>query len=101
VLSGGTPESCCGALRAGDTARFQAVPGIGKRTAERIVVELREKAGVTPDEDDGPIVVRRATTRARSRATACSSSDSTRARPTRCCVDAAGDSAEAAALGGR
>ncbi len=38
----------------------QAVPGIGKRTAERIVVELREKAGVTPDEDDGPIVVRRA-----------------------------------------
>ena len=24
-------------------ARFQAVPGIGKRTAERIIVELREK----------------------------------------------------------
>ena len=31
------------ALAAGDVARLQAVPGIGKRTAERIVVELREK----------------------------------------------------------
>jgi Holliday junction DNA helicase RuvA len=59
VLSGGTPRELLRALAAGDAARFQAVPGIGKRTAERIVVELREKAGVTPDEDDGPIVVRR------------------------------------------
>jgi holliday junction DNA helicase RuvA len=31
------------AVAAGDTARLQAVPGIGKRTAERIIVELREK----------------------------------------------------------
>ena len=60
VLSGGTPRELLRALAAGDTGRFQAVPGIGKRTAERIVVELREKAGVTPDADDGPIVVRRA-----------------------------------------
>jgi holliday junction DNA helicase RuvA len=50
VLSGAPPRELLGALAAGDTARFQAVPGIGKRTAERIVVELREKAGVTlPD----------------------------------------------------
>jgi Holliday junction DNA helicase RuvA len=34
------------------------VPGIGKRTAERIVVELREKVGV-PDTDE-PIVITRA-----------------------------------------
>jgi holliday junction DNA helicase RuvA len=60
VLSGGTPRELLRALAAGDVARFQAVPGIGKRTAERIVVELREKAGVTPDEDGEPIVVRRA-----------------------------------------
>jgi holliday junction DNA helicase RuvA len=58
VLSGGTPRELLSALAGGDAARFQAVPGIGKRTAERIVVELREKAGVPPD-DDGPIVVRR------------------------------------------
>jgi holliday junction DNA helicase RuvA len=43
VLSGGPPRELLAALAAGDTGRFQAVPGIGKRTAERIVVELREK----------------------------------------------------------
>jgi Holliday junction DNA helicase RuvA len=46
VLSGGTPRELLTALAAGDAARFQAVPGIGKRTAERIIVELREKVGV-------------------------------------------------------
>src|SRR5205823_1998142 len=46
VLSGGPPRELLAALAAGDAARFQAVPGIGKRTAERIVVELREKVGV-------------------------------------------------------
>ncbi len=43
VLSAGAPRELLGALAAGDAARFQAVPGIGKRTAERIIVELREK----------------------------------------------------------
>jgi holliday junction DNA helicase RuvA len=51
VLSGAPPRELLAALAAGDTARFQAVPGIGKRTAERIVVELREKAGVSLPED--------------------------------------------------
>jgi holliday junction DNA helicase RuvA len=46
VLSGGTPRELISALAAGDAARFQAVPGIGKRTAERIIVELREKVEV-------------------------------------------------------
>ncbi len=50
VLSAGTPTELIGALAAGDAARFQAVPGIGKRTAERIIVELREKVGA----DSGP-----------------------------------------------
>jgi holliday junction DNA helicase RuvA len=45
VLSGGPPRELLGAIAAGDSARFQAVPGIGKRTAERIIVELREKVG--------------------------------------------------------
>jgi len=43
VLSGGTPRELINAMASGDSARFQAVPGIGKRTAERIIVELREK----------------------------------------------------------
>src|SRR3712207_4912249 len=43
VLSGGTTRELLTAIANGDSARFQAVPGIGKRTAERIIVELREK----------------------------------------------------------
>jgi holliday junction DNA helicase RuvA len=43
VLSAGRPRELVAALATGDAARFQAVPGIGKRTAERIIVELREK----------------------------------------------------------
>jgi holliday junction DNA helicase RuvA len=43
VLSGGSPRELTNAMAAGDSGRFQAVPGIGKRTAERIIVELREK----------------------------------------------------------
>ena len=58
VLSGGPPRELLGAVAAGDTARLQAVPGIGKRTAERIVVELREKVGVPAGDDE--IVITRA-----------------------------------------
>jgi holliday junction DNA helicase RuvA len=43
VLSGGASRELLRAIAAGDAKRFQAVPGIGKRTAERIIVELREK----------------------------------------------------------
>src|ERR1700759_4037051 len=47
VLSGAPPRELLATLAAGDTGRLQAVPGIGKRTAERIVVELREKVADT------------------------------------------------------
>jgi len=57
VLSGGPPREMLGAIAAGDAKRFQAVPGIGKRTAERIIVELREKVGATVSDD--PIVITR------------------------------------------
>ena len=49
VLSGGPPRELLKAVAAGDTARLQAAPGVGKRTAERIIVELREKVGATDD----------------------------------------------------
>jgi Holliday junction DNA helicase RuvA len=56
VLSGGSASELTAAIAAGDAPRFQAVPGIGKRTAERIIVELREKvAGAVAEQ----IVVRR------------------------------------------
>ncbi len=43
VLSGGPARELLRAIAAGDAKRFQAAPGIGKRTAERIIVELRDK----------------------------------------------------------
>jgi holliday junction DNA helicase RuvA len=43
VLSGSSPGEIGKAIAAGDAKRFQVVPGVGKRTAERIIVELREK----------------------------------------------------------
>jgi Holliday junction DNA helicase RuvA len=62
VLSGGSPRELTAAIAAGDAARFQAVPGIGKRTAERIIVELREKVVVDGAEQArGPIAARRGT----------------------------------------
>jgi len=45
VLGGGSVGELSTAIASGDAARFQAVPGVGKRTAERIIVELREKVG--------------------------------------------------------
>ncbi len=51
VLSGGPPRELLSALAAGDAPRLRAVPGIGKRTAERIIVELREKVGATDPEE--------------------------------------------------
>jgi Holliday junction DNA helicase RuvA len=66
VLSGGTTRELLNAIASGDSARFQAVPGIGKRTAERIIVELREKvAGAAPTDDivitrsDDPVALAR------------------------------------------
>lgn len=50
ALSGGTTGELLRALAAGDSKRFQAVPGIGKRTAERIIVELRERVAGELDE---------------------------------------------------
>ena len=54
VLSGGSLRELLRAIAAGDSKRFQAVPGVGKRTAERIIVELREKvAGEIEGDADG------------------------------------------------
>ncbi len=59
VLSGGPPRELVRAIAAADTARFQAVPGIGKRTAERIVAELRPKVDLGGAAD--PITITRTT----------------------------------------
>ncbi len=46
ILSGGSPRELRRAIALGDHKRFQAVPGVGKRTAERVIVELKERMGV-------------------------------------------------------
>jgi Holliday junction DNA helicase RuvA len=47
VLSGLPPEDLVEAITAGDAARLSGIPGIGKKTASRMIVELK---GMLPDE---------------------------------------------------
>ncbi|MGE5281306.1 MAG: Holliday junction branch migration protein RuvA [Chloroflexota bacterium] len=51
TLSGGPARELLRAIASGDAKRFQAVPGIGKRTSERIIVELREKVAGALEEE--------------------------------------------------
>ncbi len=43
ILSGMPVDEMTGAIRSGDLARLTRIPGIGKKTAERMVLELRDK----------------------------------------------------------
>jgi Holliday junction DNA helicase RuvA len=53
VLSGISAERLVGAIRGGDHATLTKIPGIGKKTAERVVLELKDKlddmAGYAPE----------------------------------------------------
>ncbi|MCS7079138.1 MAG: Holliday junction branch migration protein RuvA [Chloracidobacterium sp.] len=64
LLSGFTPPDLAQAIAVGDGRRLSGVPGIGKKTAERIIVELRDKlpaldlppsATPTPADGDEPL----------------------------------------------
>lgn len=44
ILSGIGPEEFLNAVATADSLRLQSIPGVGKKTAERIVLELKEKA---------------------------------------------------------
>ena len=64
VLSGIEPQEFIRAIERGDLARLTAIPGVGKKTSERIVLELKDRlpraqvaaavAGVTPA--DAPVL---------------------------------------------
>ncbi len=45
VLSGISVDEYWGVVRSGETGRLVKLPGIGKKTAERLVLEMRDKAG--------------------------------------------------------
>jgi Holliday junction DNA helicase RuvA len=47
VLNGTTPVRFRGLVVAGDIASLSQIKGVGKKTAERIIVELRDKVGVS------------------------------------------------------
>jgi len=46
ILSGMAADEMVGAIRGNDIARLTRIPGIGKKTAERMVLELRDKLPV-------------------------------------------------------
>jgi Holliday junction DNA helicase RuvA len=54
VLSGIEPNELVRAIRSGDIASLTRIPGIGKKTAERMVVELKDRLpeGAEPAVDD-------------------------------------------------
>ena len=53
ILSGMGIEDLVPAIRKGDVARLMLIPGVGKKTAERIVVELRDKLAAVDVEEAG------------------------------------------------
>jgi Holliday junction DNA helicase RuvA len=52
VLSGIEPSELMRAIRHSDLARLTSIPGVGKKTAERIVIELRDRLPKTLVEPD-------------------------------------------------
>jgi holliday junction DNA helicase RuvA len=53
ILSGTPAQELQAALEAGDLVRLVAIPGIGKKTAERLIVELRDKVKLLKGERAG------------------------------------------------
>jgi Holliday junction DNA helicase RuvA len=49
IVSGSAPAELRRAIALEDTARFEAIPGIGRKTAQRVVLELKEKLGPAAD----------------------------------------------------
>jgi Holliday junction DNA helicase RuvA len=45
IVSGSPPAELRRAIARDDLARFEAIPGIGRKTAQRVVMELKDKLG--------------------------------------------------------
>jgi Holliday junction DNA helicase RuvA len=54
ILSSSTPADLRRAIALEDTTRFLAIPGIGKKTAQRVVLELKEKLGAVEEGGEAP-----------------------------------------------
>lgn len=55
ILSVGSVEDVRKAIASGDTKYIQAAPGVGKRVAERLVVDLKDKVGVLSGSGTGAV----------------------------------------------
>jgi len=55
ILSGMSADEMVGAIRGNDVARLTRIPGIGKKTAERMVLELRDKLPAAGGGESAPI----------------------------------------------
>ena len=55
IVSGSPPAELRRAIAREDTARFEAIPGIGRKTAQRVVLELKEKLGAVDDAASAPL----------------------------------------------
>ncbi|GBC81222.1 Holliday junction ATP-dependent DNA helicase RuvA [bacterium HR10] len=51
ILSGLSVDQLIPAIRANDLARLMAIPGVGRKTAERVIVELRDKVAALTTEE--------------------------------------------------
>ena len=56
ILSGMGAEELLRAIASGDAHGLQAIPGIGKKTAERIALELKDRAAAFSDEAEMPLM---------------------------------------------
>jgi Holliday junction DNA helicase RuvA len=54
ILSSSTPADLRRAIALEDTTRFLAIPGIGKKTAQRVVLELKERLGHVEEGGEAP-----------------------------------------------
>jgi len=55
IVGGSPPGELTRAIAREDTARFEAIPGIGRKTAQRVVLELKEKLGAVHDTAEAPV----------------------------------------------
>ena len=60
IVSGSTPAELRRAIVRDDTARFEAIPGIGRKTAQRVILELKEKLGPVSFAPAGGLLAREA-----------------------------------------
>ena len=52
IVSGSSPAELRRAIAREDLARFEAIPGIGRKTAQRVVLELKDKLGASGASDE-------------------------------------------------